>query len=130
MEEPVIILTKGPSDEPVCVLCGEPISLSNDWPQWHKADKFAPTGVTHRNCAYAVQLLHSGETDFLPGEFGSLSKVMRETPSTAFIAAFADLAIHLSNVVEAQIAAEQTRRKAQADFRLKPARIVQPTGPH
>ena len=84
----------------------------------------------HRNCGYAVQLLHSGETDFLPGEFGSLAKVMRENPTAAFIADFADLAIHLSNVVEAQIAAEQTRRKAQADFRLKPARIIQPAGPH
>lgn len=130
MAERVIISTSGPNGDPICCLCGEPISLHTDWPQWHKMDGYAPTGVVHRNCSYAIQLMREAGPDYLPGEFDKLTKVMRETPTAAFIQAFADVAINLANIVEAQIAAEQAKKRAASDFRLKTARIIQPVVAH
>ena len=130
MAERVIISTSGPNGDPICCLCGAPISLKTDWPQWHRADNYAEVGVLHRNCAYAIELLREAGPDYLPGEFGSLTKVMRETPTAAFITAFADVAINLANTVEAQIAAEQAKKRAASDFRIKSARIIQPAIAH
>lgn len=130
MAEHVIISTSGPNGDPICCLCGMAISLQTDWPQWHRADNYAPTGVVHRNCSYAIQLMREAGPDYLPGEFGSLTRVMRETPTAAFIQAFAGVAISLANQVEAQIAAEQAKKRAASDFRLKPARIIQPVVAH
>lgn len=125
MAERVIISTSGPNGDPTCCLCRMPISLQTDWPQWHMTDNYAEVGVLHRNCSYAIQLLREAGPDYLPGEFGSLTKVMRETPTAAFIVAFADVAINLANLVEGQIAAEQAKKRAASDFRIKSARIVQ-----
>ena len=130
MDAPVIISTKGPNADPICVLCHAPICQTHDWPQWHKADKFARAGLTHRNCAYAIQLLTHGGLDFLPGEMGSLTKVMRVTTSPEFIKAFADIAISLANKVETQIAAEQTRRQTVEKYRISPTLIHRPAVSH
>lgn len=130
MAERVIISTSGLNGDPSCCLCGAPISLQTDWPQWHKADNYAEAGVLHRNCAYSLQLVRAAQLEYLPAEIASLGRTMEATPTVVFVAAFADVAINLANIVESQIAAEQAKKRAASDFRIKSARIIQPVVAH
>ena len=126
----MIISTKGPDADPVCVVCSAPICQKNDWPHWHKADKFARAGLLHRDCLYAIRIFMYGGPDFSRKEMGTLVKIMCKTNAPEFIKAFSDIAILLVDKMETQIAAEQTRRQTVEKYRISPTLIHRPAVSH